>query len=175
MALLRLGRLSRTWLVSSQASNAVRDGLPSWSLPPSVSNFAGSGQLRGYPCCAGLDKPPLPKCREMLSRNRRLIDGETVHHSPDVWAAQTLHHHQCNCWRKITIRYPKGEVDAFISIADAIEDEHEEVKVDGEEVDASSFEVILEDGQTLWSSARGQTPSNLEVLSSLQNFQTAAA
>ena len=78
-------------------------------------------------------------------------------------------------WLQITIRYPKGEVDAYISIADAIEDEHEEVKVDGEEVDAAGFEVILEDGQTLWSSAGGQTPSSLEVLSLLQNFQTAAA
>lgn len=76
---------------------------------------------------------------------------------------------------QITIKYPKGEVDAYISIADAIEDEHEEVKVDGEEVDGAGFEVVLEDGQTLWSSTGGQTPSSLEVLSSLQNLQTASA
>ena len=74
---------------------------------------------------------------------------------------------------QITIKYPKGQVDAYISIADAIEDEHEEVKVDGEEVDAAKFEIVFEDGQTLWSSAGGQTPSSLEVLSSLQKFQTA--
>lgn len=66
-------------------------------------------------------------------------------------------------------------MDAYISIADAIEDEHEEVKVDGEEVDAANFEIILEDGQTLWSSPGGQTPSSMEVLSSLQNLQTASA
>ena len=72
------------------------------------------------------------------------------------------------------IKYPKGEVDAFISIADAIEDEHEEVKVDGQEVEAPNFEVVLEDGQTLWSS-NGGAPSTMEILSTLQDLQTAAA
>ncbi len=76
---------------------------------------------------------------------------------------------------QIMIKYPKGEVDAYILIADAIEDEHAEVKVDGEEVSANSFEVILEDGQKLWSSNSGHPPSTMEILSTLQNFQTAAA
>ena len=76
---------------------------------------------------------------------------------------------------QILVKYPKGEVDAFISIADAIEDEHEEVKVDGEEVQAANFEVVLEDGQTLWSSSNGQAPSTMEILSTLQDLQAATA
>ena len=97
------------------------------------------------------------------------IKGEVTHTSIYVLGASLQHH--CHLAVQVVVTYGQDEVNQFIDLADAIEEEFPELQVEGVEIeqDRQGFSVKTEDGKiVLERKSAGPFPEASSIIESLK-------
>lgn len=158
---------------------AAQHSAPSSSLLGAADAAGPSGRFATAAIAAFHSAPAAPLLARLASRGPAAAVGASPVTAAAALSAQLRWTH-CSCPglgdgsqpRKIVFEFDPNEVDRFIKLADAIEEEFPELVVEGNpdsDGRPGSFEVVTDDGRTLFSRfASSRFPNTQELLTKLR-------